>query len=44
MRTEPGRPGRLIRPDTECRYRIGGLWPWEHWTAEDLESPDPDAP
>ncbi|MDF3303070.1 hypothetical protein [Streptomyces tropicalis] len=32
LRTEPGRPGRLIRPDADGRYRIGGLWPWEEWS------------
>ncbi|MEU3872624.1 MULTISPECIES: hypothetical protein [Streptomyces] len=35
LRTEPGRPGRLIRPDADGRYRIGGLWPWEHWSPEE---------
>ncbi|MFD8897613.1 hypothetical protein [Streptomyces ardesiacus] len=34
LRTEPGRPGRVIEPDADGRYRIGGLWPWEEWTAE----------
>ncbi|MFH8257894.1 hypothetical protein [Streptomyces roseolus] len=31
LRTEPGRPGRLIEPDADGRYLIGGLWPWEEW-------------
>ncbi|MFJ3658235.1 hypothetical protein ACIPPR_33625 [Streptomyces nigra] len=35
LRTEPGRPGRLIRPDADGRYRIGGLWPWRDWSPED---------
>ncbi|MEU1077790.1 MULTISPECIES: hypothetical protein [unclassified Streptomyces] len=35
LRTEPGRPGRLIRPDADGRYRIGGLWPWQHWSPEE---------
>ncbi|MEV4868534.1 hypothetical protein [Streptomyces syringium] len=30
-----GRPGRLIRPDADGRYRIGGLWPWQHWNPEE---------
>ncbi|MFI5867151.1 hypothetical protein [Streptomyces sp. NPDC051546] len=34
LRTEPGRPGRLIRPDADGRYWIGGLWPWQDWAAE----------
>jgi len=34
LRTEPGRPGRVIEPDADGRYRIGGLWRWEEWTAE----------
>ncbi|MFE7777730.1 hypothetical protein ACFU5O_28290 [Streptomyces sp. NPDC057445] len=38
LRTEPGRPGRLIRPDADGRYRIGGLWPWQDWTAQDDDS------
>lgn len=33
LRTEPGRPGRLIEPDTDGRYQIGGLWRWEDWSA-----------
>lgn len=33
MRTEPGRPGHLIRLDAEGRYPIGGLWRWEAWSA-----------
>lgn len=32
LRTEPGRPGRLIRPAADGRYRIGGLWPWRDWS------------
>ncbi|WP_331732041.1 hypothetical protein OG613_47340 (plasmid) [Streptomyces sp. NBC_00015] len=32
FRTEPGRPGRIIQPDADGRYRIGGLWPWEDWS------------
>jgi hypothetical protein len=32
LRTDPGRPGRLIEPDADGRYRIGGLWPWEDWS------------
>ncbi|MFE1784091.1 hypothetical protein ACFW9F_16270 [Streptomyces sp. NPDC059506] len=39
LRTEPGRPGRIIRPDADGRYRIGGLWPWEEWPGQD-ENPD----
>ncbi|MFF7115445.1 hypothetical protein ACFY91_24480 [Streptomyces albogriseolus] len=35
LRTEPGRPGRLIRPDANGRYRIGGLWPWLPYSPED---------
>ncbi|MEU3862825.1 hypothetical protein AB0F03_36965 [Streptomyces sp. NPDC028722] len=35
LRTEPGRPGHLIRPDADSRYRIGGLWPWQHWSPEE---------
>ncbi|KNE81391.1 hypothetical protein AB0B04_18840 [Streptomyces xinghaiensis] len=38
LRTEPGRPGRIIQPDADGRYRIGGLWPWEEWTAEHDDS------
>ncbi|MEV6400793.1 hypothetical protein AB0M39_39470 [Streptomyces sp. NPDC051907] len=34
-RAVPGRPRRLIEPDAEGRYRIGGLWRWADWTAED---------
>ena len=30
--TEPGRPGRLIGPDADGRYLIGGLWAWEEWS------------
>ncbi|MEU9420995.1 hypothetical protein [Streptomyces sp. NPDC048272] len=33
LRTEPGRPGHLIRPDADGRYLIGGLWQWEKWAA-----------
>ncbi|MFJ5817297.1 hypothetical protein ACIQGT_25885 [Streptomyces sp. NPDC093108] len=29
---EPGRPIRLIEPDTDGHYRIGGLWAWEEWS------------
>ncbi|MER5482599.1 hypothetical protein ABT024_05195 [Streptomyces sp. NPDC002812] len=32
LRTDPGRPGHLIRPDADGRYRIGGLWEW--WPVE----------
>ncbi|MCX4681381.1 hypothetical protein OG413_39995 [Streptomyces sp. NBC_01433] len=32
LRTDPGRPGRLIQPDADGRYRIGGLWRWEEWS------------
>ncbi|MFD5079674.1 hypothetical protein [Streptomyces sp. NPDC058371] len=32
LRTDPGRPGRLIEPDADGRYRIGGLWRWEEWS------------
>ncbi|MGW1783893.1 hypothetical protein ACWCQQ_32980 [Streptomyces sp. NPDC002143] len=38
LRTEPGRPGRIIQPDTDGRYRIGGLWPWKQWPTEDDDS------
>ncbi|MET8816654.1 hypothetical protein ABZW47_32255 [Streptomyces sp. NPDC004549] len=31
-RTDPGRPGRLIQPDADGRYRIGGLWAWQEWS------------
>ncbi|MFD6335330.1 hypothetical protein ACFWGI_37915 [Streptomyces niveus] len=31
LRTDPGRPGLLIQPDADGRYRIGGLWAWEEW-------------
>jgi hypothetical protein len=41
LRTEPGRPGRIIQPDANGRYRIGGLWPWEEWPGED-EDPEDD--
>ncbi|MCX4826325.1 hypothetical protein OG883_42555 [Streptomyces sp. NBC_01142] len=40
LRTEPGRPGRIIQPDADGRYRIGGLWRWEEWPAEDDDSND----
>ncbi|MET9111715.1 hypothetical protein [Streptomyces zhihengii] len=36
LRTEPGRPGRLIRPDADGRYHIGGLWPWQEWSPSGL--------
>jgi hypothetical protein len=39
LRTEPGRPGRLIRPDNDGRYQIGGLWPWQHWSPEEEDAP-----
>ncbi|MCZ1012012.1 hypothetical protein [Streptomyces lydicus] len=32
LRTDPGRPGRLIQPDADGRYQIGGLWRWEEWS------------
>ncbi|MFJ8696846.1 hypothetical protein [Streptomyces roseolilacinus] len=32
LRTESGRPGWIIRPDADGWYRIGGLWPWQHWS------------
>ncbi|MFD8900545.1 hypothetical protein [Streptomyces ardesiacus] len=32
LRTDPGRPGRLIQPDADGRYRIGGLWAWQEWS------------
>ncbi|MFE8941164.1 hypothetical protein ACFYNX_27280 [Streptomyces sp. NPDC007872] len=32
LRAEPGRPGRLIEPDVDGRYQIGGLWPWQEWS------------
>ncbi|MEU5242209.1 hypothetical protein ACH4UR_37325 [Streptomyces lydicus] len=35
LRTEPGRPGRLIRPDADGRYLIGSLWPWQDWSPEE---------
>ncbi|WP_189844704.1 hypothetical protein [Streptomyces umbrinus] len=41
LRTEPGSPGRIIQPDADGRYRIGGLWPWEEWPDED-EDPEGD--
>ncbi|WP_331725968.1 hypothetical protein [Streptomyces sp. NBC_00470] len=31
QRTDPGRPGRIIEPDADGRYQIGGLWRWEEW-------------
>ncbi|MEU6070628.1 hypothetical protein ABZ864_40860 [Streptomyces sp. NPDC047082] len=33
FRTEPGL--MIVEPDAEGRYRIGGLWPWEQWPADD---------
>lgn len=41
LRTEPGRPGRIFRPDADGRYWIGGLWPWEEWPDQD-ENPEGD--
>ncbi|MER5372534.1 hypothetical protein [Streptomyces sp. NPDC002553] len=41
FRTEPGRPGRIIQPDADGRYRIGGLWRWEEWPVEDQDE-DPE--
>ncbi|MFI6282879.1 hypothetical protein [Streptomyces sp. NPDC050988] len=47
LRTEPGRPGRIIQPDADGRYRIGRLWPWEEWPGDDKDpegdpaEPDP---
>ncbi|MFE7119976.1 hypothetical protein ACFU99_31600 [Streptomyces sp. NPDC057654] len=32
LRADPGRPGRLIRPGTDDRYRIGGLSAWQEWS------------
>ncbi|MFJ5820043.1 hypothetical protein ACIQGT_40090 [Streptomyces sp. NPDC093108] len=32
LRTAPGRPGHLIQPDADGRYRIGGLWAWQEWS------------
>lgn len=32
LRTDPGRPGRLIQPDADGRYCIGGLWAWQEWS------------
>ncbi|MFC9956014.1 hypothetical protein ACFVIB_01420 [Streptomyces nigra] len=38
LRTEPGRPGRLVRPGADGPYRIGGLWPWRDWSPEEDDS------
>lgn len=32
LHPEPGRPGRIVEPDADGRYRIGGLWRWEEWS------------
>ncbi|MFH0245937.1 hypothetical protein ACGRHY_26780 [Streptomyces sp. HK10] len=41
LRREPGRsPGLLIRPDADGRYRIGGLWRWVEWPAEQDDDVD----
>ncbi|MFF3943036.1 hypothetical protein [Streptomyces phaeofaciens] len=36
--TGQGRRERVVEPDADGRYRIGGLWRWREWPVDEDDS------